>query len=592
MLLVILAAFLFSVQSSFCQFPAVCNTQTNLDAKTCCPNDCGGVGRGTCRNIVTEVAEQWELANSTITGILLDAPNEPQKGTADARYLWPTVVFENVCECSGNFGGVDCAECDFGWTGSECNTMKTPVIRKPFSNLTPTEQQSFINATMELKNEMGFWAVIVEEPATYESGTVTLQNVSTYNFFIYLHDYVARDDTACTAVNNGNILDFAHSGPVFPVWHRRYVLTVEKEFQRIMANDSFGFPYWQWEEDDRSPFTLERYGLPSNVYGSHVDVQGTIINPQAWNTVCDLTYNTSRLNCSDYWRPCNPERDLQRQTPLQRGNHQSTYLPNIVEVMIAIAAPLYDAPDMNGCYLRDDPRTSFRSRLEGWNIICSAMMCTGPQNKKGNISHMHNGVHVWMGGQMDVIPAAVNDPTFNLHHCNVDRILESWMKRFTSGNPQLLPPYVPTSGGHPGHNRDDYIVPFFPLIKAGEQYRVTEEWGYTYDSLIPASIPDSVIPNCIDIFPDNECPICDANGTCIDCTTQTCPQPFTFVTPAAEPLQEDSSDSLALGLGLGLGLGIPLLIAIAVIIILIIVVVSKLQTSSGRGKDIDLIVKT
>ena len=188
-----------------------------------------------------------------------------------------------------------------------------------------------------------------------------------------------------------------------------------------------------------------------------------------------------------------------------------------------------------------DRSTSFRSRLEGWNIIkfCSAVMCVGPKDPK-NTDHMHNNVHDWMGGQMDVPPAAVNDPMFNLHHCNVDRILESWMQRYvgTSSDPTLLPTYVPVRGGHPGHSRDDYMVPFLPLITAGGQYRVVEEWGYTYDELIQANIPDDTIPNCSNVTPSGSCPICDANGTCIDCNTngtcihcnpsiaQTCPTPM------------------------------------------------------------------
>ena len=138
---------------------------------------------------------------------------------------------------------------------------------------------------------------------------------------------------------------------------------------------------------------------------------------------------------------------------------------------------------------------------------------------------MHNNVHDWVGGQMDVVPAAANDPMFNMHHCNIDRILESWIQRFANGspNPMLLPAYVPVSGGHPGHNRDDYIVPFFPLMTAGEQYRVAENWGYTYDELIVADIQDSNIPDCSSVTAIGSCPICDANSTCIDCTNETCP---------------------------------------------------------------------
>ena len=87
--------------------------------------------------------------------------------------------FENVCVCKGNYWGVGCGECNFGGMGSDCNTRKTPVVRKSFARLTKEEKQTFIDATKELKQEMGFWSVVVREPANYSSGNVILQDVST-----------------------------------------------------------------------------------------------------------------------------------------------------------------------------------------------------------------------------------------------------------------------------------------------------------------------------------------------------------------------------------------------------------------------------
>ena len=145
-----------------------------------------------------------------------------------------------------------------------------------------------------------------------------------------------------------------------------YMLIVEKEFQRILRDPTFGFPYWKWEENDMSAFTANLYGVPPNVYSNEtVNVTGRIVNPNDWNTVCDLTYRNRTLPCSQYWKVCNPINDTAEQNALERGNSQSAYLPNIVEVMIAIAANDYDAPNAMGKYFRDDPRNNFRSRLEG-----------------------------------------------------------------------------------------------------------------------------------------------------------------------------------------------------------------------------------
>ena len=95
------------------------------------------------------------------------------------------IVFENVCICNENFWGVDCSECDFGWTGDDCTTRKTPAVRKSFARLPAEDKQTFVTATRQLKNEMDVWSVVLEEPPTYSTGTVTLQNVSIYDFFIY-----------------------------------------------------------------------------------------------------------------------------------------------------------------------------------------------------------------------------------------------------------------------------------------------------------------------------------------------------------------------------------------------------------------------
>ena len=283
------------------------------------------------------------------------------------------------------------------------------------------------------------------------------------------------------------------------------------------------------------------FEVPSNNPNETVDVRGSLFDD--WYTICDRGYHEPNLpDCSSYWQVCNPENDKNANKRLQRGGgNRPGYLPNLAEVMIAIAPPSYDAPNANGDYLIDSPRASFRSRLEGWNRICSAEQCVGDPVKKE--SHMHNVVHLWIGGHMLDVPSAVNDPIFSIHHCNIDRIFESWIKRFTGAKP--LPGYEPMSGGHPGHNKNDFMVPFFPLIEVGQQYKPAEEWGYKYDNLVDALIEDDTIADCSNTY----CPVCDASGTCINCTSQTtCPAP------------EGDNGSIGLNFGFA-GFFLPLLLA-------------------------------
>ena len=64
----------------------------------------------------------------------------------------------------------------------------------------------------------------------------------------------------------------------------------------------------------------------------------------------------------------------------------------------------------------------FRNGLEGW--------INGPQ--------LHNRVHVWVGGLIHTVAgqtgsmglmSSPNDPTFFLHHSNIDRIWVQWQDK-------------------------------------------------------------------------------------------------------------------------------------------------------------------
>ena len=573
MWLVSLVVTICCIQFGHAQFPAICNTPENIRDKTCCPNNCGGTGKGECLNMTAETAQQWEQADQSVVGIIYAAPILSGRKTVDSRYRWPAFVFERVCSCEGNYWGADCSECKFGWTGENCDITKELVIRKSFDSLTPDEKLIVSNGFRDLKSETGYWSVVVEEPSNY-SGTVKLENITTYDMFTYMHNFVARD--AVADCNVDLTIDFAHEGPVFPVWHRHYLLLLERQLQRVTGNEQFGLPYWKWEENDMGMFTFDYFGTPATNYlDRHDNVSGRWLESGTWPTVCHIDYiSNGNESCSDGWKACNPNNDRMNPQPLQRGYPNATaygYLPNQVEVEIAITAPQYDAPtEPDGTeYSLNSPRQSFRSRLEGWNRICSADPCVGGHAE----SHMHNTVHLWVGGYMANVPVAVNDPIFNLHHCNVDRVFESWIQR-NIGN---LPPFVPDRRGHPGHNSGDYMVPFFPAITCNEQYSHSAAFGYTYDAIIQTALTDDEIPTCT---LTDVCPMCSSNGSCIHCTPMQA-QSCMNGNPSTQPIEQNAEETNSAAIGLGVGFGIVIVILVAVIIILVIIIWQRSKSTVG-----------
>ena len=82
-------------------------------------------------------------------------------------------------------------------------------------------------------------------------------------------------------------------------------------------------------------------------------------------------------------------------------------------------------------------------------------------------------------GTFTKVPIAANDPLFMSHHAFVDYILEMWIRRYHG---EYQPPAGNNSAAK-GHNYDDVIVPFLPIVRVHEMLVESTELGWTYESL-------------------------------------------------------------------------------------------------------------
>ena len=451
-------------------------------------------------DISASVMNTWALANDTIFSKVCDGMRR------DIRCQWPIRVFEKVCVCNDNWGGYDCSQCDFGYiineAGDRCEKRNANqlLVRRNFVDLTKEEQLNYVKVLKRAKNEpVKKWSVVVDEPND-DSGRVTLQDVSVYDMLVVHHFLATREKDNKNCGNNPqyNMIDFAHEGPTFLTWHRYYLLIVESELHRIAESlgiSNFALAYWDWNPMETNLlFTKELLGEPEHC-DTPMEVRGSLFDGSDWPVVCERHYlaylsdndkGGEYASCEDVRKLCNVDTSRSNSQPpkLKRGiiSDGDPILPNDDAIVMALAADSYYS------------NYGFNNRLEGFVDLCAGednQRCRIFQPNGGTHNNLHNAVHIYLSGHMRVIPTASNDPIFFLHHANVDRIFEAWLRKF-NGNP---PPYMPTSGEHPGHNRDDYLVPFFPLKTNEDMYKISSELGFRYDDTTWVIPTDSAVCN-------------------------------------------------------------------------------------------------
>jgi tyrosinase len=280
--------------------------------------------------------------------------------------------------------------------------------------------------------------------------------VRTYDLFVIWHHKTMR--TPVPPDGDSGTRNAAHRGPVFLPWHRLMLRFMELNLQRVLEDPTFGLPYWDWTVD----------GSPA-ADGSPPAPASSLIWDKKWMGGQGDPVNIGPFAFDAGFR-VRIESDVglalrQVDRGLRRSFGQpppvgSPTLPSGDDLRAAFdtqATPdlaTYDVPPW------DKSSGGFRNRLEGF---------------KG--TGLHNQVHRWVNG--DMAPAhSPNDPVFFLHHCNVDRIWEGWMRR----HGRVYLPDMTESDTLKGHRIDDPIVS--PLGKDGTPDSVLDQTAeVTYDGL-------------------------------------------------------------------------------------------------------------
>lgn len=437
--------------------PAVCfsNATVSGGSGVCCPvpkgrnEACGGRSIGSCERLFIQSDDLRTY------GLFVQ----------DDRFNWPTRFFSHLCKCEGNFFGLACNECYFGWTGPNCDQRVT-YVRKNALKMTPKEQEMFVNVVAQMPKVMTEYLIPIESDL-FHSDPMTpdmkWEPTNLHYFIAAVHQYASRstlfkDADKCQALG---YLDNNHNVVGFITWHRMLMLFWERELRKIAIElynwQDFAIPYWDWvDAESCEPCTNSLVGAPGPwVNGKRLlDPESPFAN---WIEYCTIPEQRVSRCYGCHFKAPNFD-------PLNRFYEHNSF-PSTLDLEFTLSKKTYHLSDETESVTRC---RSFREALEGF---------CGRPNDNSTLLFMHNRVHNMVKGSMCCSTTASNDPLFILHHSQMDRIWQLWYRYYKPRATEY-----PNHATQMGNCRECNLVGFIPTVRHVDMFTDLYELGVDYDN--------------------------------------------------------------------------------------------------------------
>ncbi|KAI1290962.1 tyrosinase [Xylaria venustula] len=277
---------------------------------------------------------------------------------------------------------------------------------------------------------------------------------------IHGYPYVPWDEPSTTQKEIGRKGYCVHANNLFPPWHRPYMLLYEQRLYEIMVNEiipkypaykekyleaarSWRLPYWDWAKNPKVP-RFARYKKINLTIGGEPSVE--IANPlyqfRMPNDKKMKVYGVGSIVDFDGGEPFDYGECIATSrcpTGEDRKSDSDAWVNGVVhddqvDRLLAEHSAVTDESYGSAAelvyrlltYPMDYPHFATLARDEN---AMSAGASTSKVTNDINVEFVHNNIHYWVGGNgghMSQIPVATFDPTFWLHHCNIDRLFAIW----------------------------------------------------------------------------------------------------------------------------------------------------------------------
>lgn len=446
--------------------PKACVGNLTSSPAVCCPipvgfhQPCGGPERGLCEPV------------KVFHDILIEKYHAFY--SKDIRFRWPERFFQLMCKCQGTFFGPGCGECWFGYEGPNCDRRVTKK-RRSIMTLNATERRQYVEVSMKLRETKSDYVVpkLRLNQIRWTGEYTEVDPVEMLTFVHYLSGIpeINNNKKRCLRLE-AMVWNYGHMGSGFLSYHRYLLMWLEREYAKVAKKffgiENFALPYWDWTNSRVcDPCTDDLIGAPSKVFDP-ITSGYFVSNRSQFGTSRWKVYCQDKVNVDNICFPCQIDRT--KTNKLTRRLYQFDF-PTAEEVIEFLSLTTY--------HNRNDQCADVENVLESsWNCTCKW--------KPTNIM-LHSTVHQYIHGTMDPLPSSVYDPMFVLHHAQVDRLFERWLRGVLPTRNDFL-----QHARSPPQCRDCFMGTFIPTVKYRDVFVDTRELGYTFDNLNFGSLSEKI----------------------------------------------------------------------------------------------------